>query len=267
MPVPGGSLPPTGEVLRDRRFRRLWSANVAAGLGEQFALVALSVTAVLVLHASSFQVAMIVALGNIAPLAFGVPAGVWVDRWVSRRVLITADLIRAGVVISVPVAFWLDRLTVGQVMVTAGLISVCGVFFETAHSTILPALVGTRRASQANARLQTSDSSLRAIGPGIAGQLLRITAGPVLYLVTAAAGLASALLITSIKVRQETPPKTEREAFWPATVTGVRFIVQNPVLRTFTVVSAAINAGAGMYVAVLPTFVLRDLRLSPATYG
>lgn len=48
---------------------------------------------------------------------------------------------------------------------------------------------------------------------------------------------------------------------------GIGYVVTHPVLRTFMCTSGAINLGAGMFIAVLPLLVLRDLALSPQVYG
>lgn len=78
------------EFGRERLFRvpdfvRLWTSNLLGDVGAAFATLALSVTAVLVLHASTFQVAVITALGNGAYLVLGIPIGVWADRIPPKR--------------------------------------------------------------------------------------------------------------------------------------------------------------------------------------
>ena len=51
-------------LFRVPDFARLWTSNLLGDVGAAFASLALSVTAVLVLHASTFEVAVITALGN-----------------------------------------------------------------------------------------------------------------------------------------------------------------------------------------------------------
>jgi len=167
----------------------------------------LSVTAVLVLHAAAFQVAVVTALDLGAYLVFGMPVGVLVDRWRRRPVLIAAELVRAAAILSIPLVYLAGGLNIWQVMVVAAFVSTAGVFFNTAHTTILPSLVGRDQVSEANARLQTSDTTMRVVGPALAGQILRITTGPILYAATAVMSLVSAGLITTIKVAETTPAK------------------------------------------------------------
>lgn len=49
----------------------------------------------------------------------------------------------------------LGHLSLVQLMVVAAVVSVAAVFFDTAHTAILPTLVGRRRVSEASERLQT----------------------------------------------------------------------------------------------------------------
>lgn len=249
-------------------FRRLWCAGLAGDVGDEFAALGLSVTSVLVLHASSFQVGVIAALGRSAYLVLGIPIGVWVDRWRRRPVLIGAELVTAAAVLSIPAAYLLGVLSIGQLMVVAALVSVGAVFFDTAHTAVLPWLVGRDQVSQANARLQTSDATMGVVGPAAAGLLLRVVSGPILYVIAGASSLVSAWFIGSIKAQEPVSvPKAEREPFKSSLKVGIGYVVTHPVLRTFMCTSGVINLGAGMFMAVFPLLVLRDLALGPQVYG
>ena len=85
-------------------FQRLWAGQTISELGSQVTLVALPLTAILVLHASAFAVALLSSFEYLPFLVFGVLAGVWVDRLRYRHVLIFADVARSVVLGSIPVA-------------------------------------------------------------------------------------------------------------------------------------------------------------------
>jgi MFS family permease len=254
-------------VLRHPGFRLLWLANLAGDLGQQFSTLALSVTAVLVLHAGPLDLGLINALAFAPNLVLSLPAGVWVDRWRRKRVLALADACRGVAVATIPVAYVLHSLTTVHLMVVAAAAGTASVFFDTAHTSVLPALVSRERVSEANARLQTSDTTVGTVGPGVAGQLLRLTSGPALYLVTSAMHLLSTLLILRMPVDERRQPLRARDPFWPALRTGLAFVATHPILRTFTLSNAAINLGAGVFFTIVPLYVLRDLHVGAATYG
>jgi predicted MFS family arabinose efflux permease len=266
-PVTGDRRKPTDRLHRHRGFRRLWTANAVGGLGQEFSALALSVTAVLVLHASTVQVGIISALAFSGHLFIGIPVGVWVDNWQKKRILVAAELIRFVAVLSIPLAFAAGVLSVGQLMLVAAITGLAGVFFDTAHTSILPVLVTRAAVSEASARLQTSDTTVHVLGPGLAGQALRVVAAPVLYLLTAGAHLVSALLLAWMPVTEPAIRKEERDPFGRALRAGLSFVLRHPVLRTFMLTNASINFAAGISTAILPVFVLRDLGMSPQTYG
>src|SRR5207248_1354779 len=100
-------------------FRRLWAAQTISELGSQVTLVAFPLTAILVLHASAFAVALLSSFEYLPFLVFGVLAGVWVDRLRYRHVLIFADVARSVVLGSIPVADAFGVLTIAQLYVAA----------------------------------------------------------------------------------------------------------------------------------------------------
>lgn len=247
-------------------FVRLWTSNLLGDVGAAFASLALSVTAVLVLHASTLEVAVIAALGNGAYLVLGIPVGVWADHFPPKRLLVLADLARLLAVATVPIAFFAHLLTVGQLMIVAAITSAANVTYDVAHTTILPSIVGVARVPAASARLQSADAGVKVFGPGLAGQLVALTAGPVAYLVTAAVHLGSSISALTIRAA---PPASGgiRPRFWASLRGGLRYLLQSHLQRTFMIAAATVNFGAGFIAAVQPLFVLRTLHFTAAEYG
>ena len=70
--------------------------------GSQVSSIALPLVAILVVHATTFQVGLLTALESVAFLLVGLPAGAWVDRMRFRRVLIVNDMVRAAALGSIP---------------------------------------------------------------------------------------------------------------------------------------------------------------------
>lgn len=254
-------------VLGNANFRKLWLASAGGAFGDQFAALGLSVTGILVLHATAFQVALLVALNRIAYLIIGIPAGVWVDRWSKRPVLLGCSVLRLAAISWIPLAHALHVLAIGQLMAVAATLSVAGVFFNTAHTSILPVLVGRTQVSEANARLQTGETTMQVIGPGAAGVALQIVAAPVLYVVSGVCALAASLFIGTLRLTETSQPAHEREPFWVSARSGLTFIWRMTVLRTLLLTNAAINVGAGAYIAAMPLFALRAHHLTGTEFS
>ncbi|AYG04351.1 MFS transporter [Gryllotalpicola protaetiae] len=248
-------------------FRKLWVSNALGDVGAAFASLALSVTAVVALHAGAFEVAVITALGNGAYLFLGVPAGVWADRIPAKRLLVTADLARFFAIGSVPVAYLAHTLTVPHLMVAAAVTSAANVVFEVAHTTALPPVVGRDRVAHASAALQGADSTVNVVGPGIAGWLIALTSGPIAFIVTAVMHLGSSISAALISTPRTQVQASAHPPFWSSLRTGVTFVFRTPLQRTFVLAAATINFGAGFIAASYALFALRTLRLSAGEYG
>ena len=116
-------------LLRDRVFRRYWSASTISMFGDQVSGVALPLAAVLALHAGAAQMGYLTALEWLPSLLFGLPAGAWVDRrGRRRRTMIAADLGRAALFASASRSrYALHALTLAQLFAVtfgAGVLSV-----------------------------------------------------------------------------------------------------------------------------------------------
>ena len=252
---------------RSPDFRRLWLSNLAQEVSRQVGALALSVTAIVVLGASAWQVGVITALGNSAYLVIGLPAGVWVDRWRKRLVLVTADLARAAAALSVPAAYLGGWLTVWHLMAVAAVRSVSMVFSDTAQTAFVPRVVGPPQVSEASARLQSADTTMQVVGPGLAALLLTRLAAPLLYVVSGVASLASAASVQRIATPE--PARTDREhpPFWTAMRSGLAFVIAHPALRVFMVAAAFVNTGAGVFVTMSTLVALADFAVPPAHYA
>ncbi|MEX2210221.1 MAG: MFS transporter [Gaiellaceae bacterium] len=109
------SLWPKGGLWRHGDFLKLWSAESISQLGSQISGLALPLVAVIVLEASTFQVAAIGVVEFLPFILFAIPAGVSVDRLRRKPILVIADLGRAGLLLSIPIAYARVRAARGDV--------------------------------------------------------------------------------------------------------------------------------------------------------
>src|SRR5579871_1624626 len=144
----GRGIPP---LLRERTFRRYWSAQSISMLGDQVTGIALPLTGVLSLHASPAQMGVLTALVWGPNLVFAIHAGALADRWGRRRrVMIAADLGRALLLASVPAASVLGVLTIGQLYAVAFAAGTLSVFFQVSDATLFVCIVDRDRYVEAN---------------------------------------------------------------------------------------------------------------------
>src|SRR5690348_7071691 len=119
-----------GTLIGQPGFRRLWFGQTVSAFGSQVTTLALPLTAVLVLHASTFQVGLLTTTGFAGFLLIGLPAGAWVDRVRRKPVMVAADVIRTLVLASIPVAYGLGALTLAQLYLVTFIHGLAAVFFD-----------------------------------------------------------------------------------------------------------------------------------------
>jgi MFS family permease len=190
-----------GTLLGQPGFRRLWFGQTISEFGSEVTTLALPLAAVLVLHASTFQVGLLTTTGFAGFLLIGLPAGVWVDRVRRKPVMIAADVIRALVLASIPVAYGLGVLTLAQLYVVTFICGVAAVFFDVAYMSLVPGLVGRQHIAEANAKLQATVSVAQVSGPSAAGFLIGLLSAPVAFLADAASFVVSVLSLLIIADR------------------------------------------------------------------
>src|SRR5687767_10823969 len=121
---------------------RLLFAEGITRLGDAITMVALPLTAVLVLGSSPGELALIGAAQALPILLLSIPAGTWVDRRARRwPILVVADLVRAALLAAVPLAAIAGVLSVPLLAAVAFAASVCGTLFDLSFAGWVPRLL------------------------------------------------------------------------------------------------------------------------------
>src|SRR5580658_184401 len=258
-----------GALIKHRDFRRLWAGETVSELGTQVSVLAVPLLAVRSLHASTFQVALLTATSTLGFLVAGLPAGAWVDRLRKRYVMIATDLGRLLALGSIPIAYAFGALGILQLYLatlTAGLLTV---FFDVAYQSYLPSLVGPDHVVEGNAKLGGSAEVAQLAGPSLAGGLVQVIGGSYAIAVDAASFLFSAVYVKSIREEEDDPsehakgiPNLGREIG-----EGLRFVVNQPLIRAITATSTVSNLFSGVMTAVEVVFLVRVVHAQPDVIG
>jgi len=249
-------------------YRRLWTARTASQAGDVFNTIALSLL-VLQLTGSGLGVSAVVVAEILPVLALAPLAGTLADRFPRVRLMIVADLLRAGLAGALP---FVAGNAVAVYAVAFGM-SVGAVVFNPAANATLPALVDDQELVAANSGIWTAAVlSQIALAP-LAG-LLVLTAGPgPAFGINSATFLLSAAILTRLRLP---PPDTgpaptttvagRRGSFAEAAV-GARVITGDRALRALAAgqLLAALSAGATS--ALLVVLAAQHLRTGAGGYG
>jgi MFS family permease len=252
-------------VLRENLvFRRVWSAQTISLFGDQISMIAIPLTAVLVLDANAKQMGYLVAAELVPNLLFALHAGAWVDRHGNRRrMMIVTDLVRAAALVTVPIAYALGALTIQQLYIVAFVTGTMTVFFFVAYSSLFVALVERDDYVEGNSLLAGSRAFSFVAGPSVGGILVQLLKAPYALLVDSLSFLFSAAFLSSID-----PVEPEIEVAEKGhVVAGVRFIVTSPVMRSSLLATATINLFNFVFHALFILYAVRSLGVRPATLG
>jgi hypothetical protein len=178
---------PSAGLWRHSDFLKFWSAQAISALGSRITRTALPILAVLTIHASPRQVAILSALSIAPGVVVGLVLGGRVDRQTKRPLLIGADLVRAGLLLTVPLSAWLGHLGIVQLYIVAALTGAATTLFQIADKAYLPIMIGKDRLIEGNSKLETTEAVAEIAGPGLGGLLVQLITAPVAILVESSA--------------------------------------------------------------------------------
>jgi MFS family permease len=255
-------------MWRNRNFLLLWLAQAISQTAQNAIWYGIVILVQTRSH-SSTQLSLAVLTLIIPSVAFGVLAGVYVDRWDKRSVLIATNLIRGAIAFAY-VAFGVqEMLPLSLLFVVNFLFSTVGQFFAPAESAMIPAIVPRSRLLQANSLFHLTFTASQLIGLVVLGPLLVKVGGTnVLFITMASAIVLCGALVWPLPSRSgvHSPgvPSTEQEALrgvWHDVQDIGNFVLRDRVIA-LAMVQWTIGAILGLVVATLvPGFAEQKLHV------
>jgi MFS family permease len=205
----------TLNVLRNRRFLALWVAQVVTQVGGNMVLFGLTVQ-VFALTGLSTSVSLLILSFLVPSVIFGAVAGVYVDRLDRRLILVTTNLIRAGLFLLL--FFVLNDL--GLILLLTAVISTLTTFFGPAEASMIPVIVPRRQLLAANSLHVFTLQASFFLGFALLGPLVVTIAGQTALIIAVAASyLIGAVLcwfLPSYKAPRPTTPHHPTQALGDA---------------------------------------------------
>jgi MFS family permease len=254
------------DLLRDAVYRRLWTSILISSFGGQVTMLALPLTAAVLLHATPTQMGLLTAM-EIMPFAlFSLPAGVWLDRVRKLPVYVAGELLIAFAVLSVPLAWWLGWLGMPWLYAVGFLIGTVYTVAGSAAQIVLTQVVARDRLVEAHAKNALASSGAEVAGPGVAGLLIKLVGAPLALVVDAIGLLLSAAILRGVRVHERREAATRRH-FWQDLKTGVRFVLGQRLLLTLAVLVGLWQMSHHTAMVVQILFATRQLGLSEQAVG
>ncbi len=247
------------KIFQQRNFSLLWVGQFISIIGDWVLFIALpfytySLTGSVLATGAMFIVS------TLPRLVLGSVAGVYVDRWDRKRLMIFADLLR--VLLILMLLFVRSRDGLWLIYVSAFLESTVSQFFNPAKSAIIPLLVGDKDLLAANSLNGLSDALTRLLGSALGGVLMGWLGFSSVVLLDAGSFLFSALMITLIVMPMRPvpkPPVTHIPAeggitgVWRDWVAGLRLVRGEHLLfMLFIVLGVAFLGDSMITVLIVP---------------
>lgn len=249
-------------------FDKLWLGQTISLLGSAVTIFALPTLAVLDLHATPVQLGALAAQTLSFPI-LGMLVGVVADRVSRRHIMIVADIVRFVALASVPIAASGRALGMPQLYGVALVSGAASAFFGIAYQSYLPVIVPAKRLTDANAKLEFSNSGSAMAGIALAGALVQWIGAALAIAADAASYVASVIFLLTIRAKEEPhkgPPLSLRQA-GREIIEGLEIVFRSDDLRWILYATATANLGGAMIVAVFFIYAYRLLHLQPGLLG
>ena len=268
-------------------YQKLFAASSLSNLGNGVSAVAYPWIASSITR-SPLLLSIIGLMATMPWLVFSLPAGVFIDRFPRRTVIVITDVVRGLVTLVVAISIWGNRSHIHIVKTIANaaiihthtglyllllfatfLLGCAEVLGNGASQTFVPLIVETEQLETANGRMWTSESLMRNfMGPPLASVLLGLSVfAPLAFdgaSFFASAGLIALIASSMIKKQQISQMQPDFKAELKE---GLTWLWNHPFLRPLAFILGAINGIGALGFSVFILFSQEDLHTSVLTFG
>ena len=251
-------------IFRNRSFTLLWTGELVSTIGSSLTALAASIL-VYRLTNSALSVGLMLMATAAPSLILGLIAGVFVDRFDRKRIMIVADLVRAFLVFLIP---FLVPLNIVWLYVIVMLESCVSQFFDPAHASVVPEIASDDELAAANSLLAISSFGSTAVGFAASGLIASQFPIAWAFYVDAITFVFSALCIAVIRIAPlQVEGKTNVATVFRNMRNGFDFLFHAPVLRSIFVLMPFIGISFGLWNTLLLPFARQALQATEFEYG
>ena len=264
-------------ILLQRNFGLLWTAGLISLIGDWVLVVGLPIE-IYRRTGSTLATAGMLLAGLVPALVLGSIAGVFVDRWDRRRLMIVVNLLLA---VSLLPLLAIDALGIWIAYAVLVAASCLAQLFEPAEAALLPNLLegGADDLVTANALNGMNNQLARIIGPVIGGVAVATGGLALVTVVDAVTFILAALLLLAIRSdRTRVEPQVrhgsveaEAASAWSRLRhewrEGLELVVHQPVLRALLVFFVITRIGEGLVGTLFVPWATDALHTDAAGYG
>jgi len=251
-------------VFRNRSFTLLWIGQLVSSMGSALTALAASILVYRV-TGSALSVGLMLIATSGPTVLIGLVAGVFVDRYDRKRILLLSDLLRAVLIFLVPI---LIPLNINWLYVIVALTSAITQFFDSAHASILPEVASDEELSVANALMAISSVGSMTVGFAAAGIIASGFDIDWAFYLDAVSFFLSGVLILFTRVPSlPAVENTSLRAIGQNLKAGLNTVRTTPILRSLFIVVAPIFLIFGLQNTLILPFSIRELNATEFHFG
>lgn len=215
--------------------------------------------------------------GMIPWLLLSLPAGVYIDRWNRKRVMVIANTGRAAVYLAIAALVAVDAFSIWTLLGFMAVVGCCEVFFDMTAQAFLPSIVEPAQLPRANGLLYTVEVIFNSFIGLPLGAWAFVVAAAVPFGVNGASFAGAAVLVASITIpgarssasapADPLPRSPDTPGFIESLSVGMRWLWRHRRLRTIAVLLGVTNMATTFSESIFVKFAFRYLGVGPRGFG
>lgn len=264
MTVAAAPAPSMFAIFRRRDFSLMWWAQLISTIGTALTDLA---AGILIYNetGSAFMVGLTLMVTAIPTLFVGLFAGVVVDRYDRKRIMLISNLLCAAIIVAIPLS--VQQVGVFAIYPLLFLSATVRQFFDPAWESVLPEIAPDDELAAANSFISIAAFGSTAVGFALAGFLATVNIFLTFY-IDAATFVIAFVLTLGIKVQKmEASDTTTLGVIVENLVSGIRFLWATPLLRSALLVNLPVLFSFGLWNVLLLPMAITVLGASEFEYG
>jgi MFS family permease len=266
------------EVLFKRNFFSLWSGQIVSEFGDRLSQMALIALVYSKQPGSAMAMAKLLFFIVVPVFVIGPVAGVYVDRWNRKKVMVISDIIRGLSVVTIPIFVQLDMMPIVYCLVFITFSAAR--FFIPSKLAIIPALVSEDKLLIANSLSNTTRVIATILGFALAGFIVQLIGYKWGFYLDSLSYFISAALVGSITIKKkeeniikdepstkELIDKTIRKHVFAEIIEGFKHMITKDKMRVVTSSLFLMMAGVGSIFCIMIVFVQESFGSVTKTLG
>ena len=251
-------------ALAYKQYSRLWQANVGSQVAFWMQQVA-QAWLVLELTGSEFTLALLAFFRSVPMLLLSPLGGVLADRLDRRRMVLVAQLILAGLMLTIGILVATNRVHVAHLAVSSLIVGTMFAINVPARTALVAGLVPRQHLANAIGLHSATLNSARIFGPAVAGLILGAVGIAASYFAQVGGYLWSSLNM----LRVVPPPRTSRprSSTWADMRGGFAYVARTRIMLALMLLALGPSLFGMPLMILLPAFVRKDLAGGPEAVG